>query len=248
MTYLQFLIIFLGLPLIFAIRFYRKSNLPHKTEFFWGIAVLVFLAVSYTTPWDNYLVMTNVWTYGPDRVLGTIGYVPVEEYGFFVLQTILTGLWCFYLQKSFPLKKSPAKSPIKLFVTILYFALFGLGVYGLFVTEMRYLGLILAWAMPVLILQWVLGGQYLINNAKIFITSFMVPTVYFWFADGLAIYLKIWDISTVFTIGWGVGPLPLEEATFFLITNLMVAQGLILFVVMEELVGKALDFKRKLIS
>ena len=32
-----------------------------------------------------------------DRVVGTIGYVPIEEYLFFVLQCILTGLWLYWL-------------------------------------------------------------------------------------------------------------------------------------------------------
>jgi len=31
------------------------------------------------------------------RVVGTIGYVPVEEYLFFLLQPILTGLWLYWL-------------------------------------------------------------------------------------------------------------------------------------------------------
>jgi len=35
--------------------------------------------------------------YGMGRVVGTIGYVPVEEYLFFLLQPILTGLWLYWL-------------------------------------------------------------------------------------------------------------------------------------------------------
>ena len=192
--------------------------------------------------------MTKVWSYGEDRVIGTIGYVPIEEYMFFILQTILTGLWCFYLQGRIILKKIPTKNSLKSVVNSIYIFLFLLGCYGLFVTQMRYLGLILAWAMPVLILQWSLGAQYLLSNLKIFLLTFSVPTLYFWFADALAINLGIWDISKVYTLGIHVKNLPLEEAVFFLVTNLMVAQGLILFIVMEKEVKKVLEFKRKLIS
>jgi lycopene beta-cyclase len=40
-------------------------------------------------------VWRGVWGYGADRVIGTIGYVPVEEYLFFILQPLLTGLWLY---------------------------------------------------------------------------------------------------------------------------------------------------------
>lgn len=51
------------------------------------------IALIYTTPWDNYLVASGVWFYDPARVWNIIlGWVPLEEYIFFILQTILTGL------------------------------------------------------------------------------------------------------------------------------------------------------------
>ena len=56
-----------------------------------------------------------------------------------------------------------------------------------------------------------------------------VPTLYLWFADAVAIHLGIWRISETQTLGIEFGPLPLEEATFFLATNLLVVQGLMLF-------------------
>ena len=57
-------------------------------------SLLVLIAVAYTTPWDNYLVATNVWWYDESLVTGLkLGWVPIEEYTFFVLQTLMTGLW-----------------------------------------------------------------------------------------------------------------------------------------------------------
>ena len=46
--------------------------------------------------------------------------------------------------------------------------------------------------------------------------------------DRLAIGLGIWEISPQYTTGWHLFGLPIEEAVFFLITNLMVVQGLAL--------------------
>ncbi len=248
MTYLQFLLIFLGIPLLVVCSLYRKSDLPNKEAFRFGIGLLIFLAVSYTTPWDNYLVKTGVWIYGSDRILGTIGHVPIEEYLFFVLQTIFSGLVCFLLQKSFPLKKETSESVIGYIVLICYVALFMLGFSCLYIEKTRYLGLILAWAMPVLILQWLAGGRYLLSNRKIFLLSTFLPSIYLWIADGLAISWGIWSISETYTIGLKVRSLPFEEAVFFLVTNLMVSQGVILFVVMEEEISKLINFKKRILK
>ena len=58
----------------------------------------VIAAVVWTTPWDNYLVATGVWYYDPRLVTGiTLGWVPIEEYTFFVVQTLITGLWLLWL-------------------------------------------------------------------------------------------------------------------------------------------------------
>ena len=93
MTYLEFLILFIGIPL-FAISFwaYKKQCLDQKN--ITGIGLMCVIALVYTTPWDNYLIMENIWSYPAGVVLATIGYVPIEEYGFMVMQTMLAGiLW-----------------------------------------------------------------------------------------------------------------------------------------------------------
>lgn len=248
MTYLQFLLLFLGFPLMIVFLGYKKSDLPYKKEFRLGIMLLIFLAVTYTTPWDNYLVKTGVWIYGKDRILGTIGYVPIEEYCFFVLQTILSGLFCFLLQKRYPLIKEFQKINMNKIVTIIYIFFLLFGIICLNFEKTRYLGLILAWAMPVILLQWSFGGNYLLSNSKIFLLSTFIPTFYLWIADGLAISWGIWSISETYTIGFHLGSLPLEEAVFFFLTNLMVTQGVILFVVMEKEIIKVTNLKRRVLK
>jgi len=57
-----------------------------------------------------------------------------------------------------------------------------------------------------------------------------VPTLYLWAADWVAIELGIWVISSSHTIGIGFGSLPIEEALFFLCTNVFVVQGVVLYV------------------
>ena len=75
-----------------------------------AILAHIIAAVVWTTPWDNYLVATGVWYYNPDLVTGvTLGWVPIEEYTFFILQTLLTGLWVLWLARH--LKPAPPPIP-----------------------------------------------------------------------------------------------------------------------------------------
>ncbi len=99
MTYWLFLALFVAGPtamLALALR-------PHLTRRHWAlIAIVVLVAVAYTTPWDNFLVASGVWTYDPHLVQGIVlGWVPIEEYAFFVLQSIFTGLILYaFLQRA----------------------------------------------------------------------------------------------------------------------------------------------------
>ena len=94
MTYFGVLIWFIGIPLIVlaavtAVDARRGRTSPPLA---WVVlAAHVVIALSYTTPWDNYLVATRVWWYDPALVAGiTLGWVPIEEYTFFVVQTRAT--------------------------------------------------------------------------------------------------------------------------------------------------------------
>ena len=90
MSYFLFHLVFLVPPigLLAALTSGSKRTVAPRY-----IVLLAAIALAYTTPWDNYLVYRGIWTYGPERVVGTVGYVPVEEYLFFLLQPVLTGLW-----------------------------------------------------------------------------------------------------------------------------------------------------------
>ena len=96
-TYLQFLGVFLAVPIIVLLLALRRDL---RTLPWLGIAGVCLLALAYTTPWDNLLILSGVWTYPPTRVLNVVfGVVPIEEYSFFVLQTILTSLFALLLWK-----------------------------------------------------------------------------------------------------------------------------------------------------
>ena len=62
---------------------------------------------------------------------------------------------------------------------------------------------------------------------RAFLLGVAAPTLYLWIADAVAIRLGIWHISEAHSTGVKIAGLPVEEAIFFLVTNLLVVQGLI---------------------
>jgi lycopene beta-cyclase len=96
-TYLQFLAVFLAVPIIVLLLALRRN----LRSLLWpAIGAICLLALIYTAPWDNQLILNGVWTYPPGRVLNIVlGVVPLEEYSFFVLQTLLTSLLALLLWK-----------------------------------------------------------------------------------------------------------------------------------------------------
>ncbi|MEM1055973.1 MAG: lycopene cyclase domain-containing protein [Bacteroidota bacterium] len=225
MTYLGFHLVF-TLPVIAALWAFR----PRDGSAWWPLGVLVAIAFTYTTPWDNYLVAQGVWTYPENRVLATIGYVPVEEYAFFVIQTLLTGLLFRRLRASLaPRVPDPASRRVRI-PGVLFFG--AVSVAGLVLTlgggHGLYLGLILVWAGPVLAFMWAVGGEMIWARRRLIAWAVAIPTVYLWVADRIAIGLDIWHLTESTRTGIEIVGLPLEEALFFFVTNLMIVKGLAL--------------------
>ncbi len=235
MTYLQFLLVFI-VPVIGALAYLKpwvRADIEKRSIVF-SLILLSVVAFVYTTPWDNYLVYKGVWNYPDERVLFSIGYVPFEEYLFFILQTVMSGLLFYQLSRKLSFRlEGPS-----LLGTLFWFFVSAAGMICLFNDSTLYLGLILAWASPVLALQWAFGGKVFENNFGHYAKCIMIPTLYLWICDSIAISLNIWSISEKYTTGFKLAVLPIEEALFFLVTNLLVVQGLWLFTVHRHRVKK----------
>jgi lycopene cyclase domain-containing protein len=86
MKYSKFLWVFV-LPLVVVSGLIALPRM-NKRELL-AVLLLPIIAVVWTTPWDNYLVASGVWRYDKTKVWNVIlGYVPLEEYLFFVLQSL----------------------------------------------------------------------------------------------------------------------------------------------------------------
>ena len=95
--------------------------------------------------------------------------------------------------------------------------------------HLTYLILMLGWALPVIALQWGVGLPELWRARRTWLLATALPTLYLCMADRLALGDGIWTIHADRSTGILIAGLPLEEALFFLLTNLMVVQALILF-------------------
>ncbi|XXF79013.1 lycopene cyclase domain-containing protein [Myxococcaceae bacterium GXIMD 01537] len=91
MTYARFLGLFVVLPILFQVVLYRRTFSARSLAPLGMLLVVVYVA---TTPWDNAAVKWGLWGFDPERIWGIrLGYLPLEEYLFFGLQTLLVGLW-----------------------------------------------------------------------------------------------------------------------------------------------------------
>jgi lycopene beta-cyclase len=242
MTYFSFLLRFLVIPILVFLfitfwdnRKNRQTRGFHNGHAVWmAIGVHVLLAVIYTTPWDNYLVATGVWFYNPDLVTGfVIGYVPIEEYTFFVLETFLAGLWWWFLAR----RLSPPKKAFKPNKSLVYLSTCDLMVtwiiftYLFFFGEAKwtYLSITLFWAFPAILMQVFFGADILWHYRKLVFASILLPGAYLSLMDIFALKSSTWSISATQTTGiLFFGILPLEEVVFFFITNVLVTFGLTL--------------------
>jgi len=95
LSYGQFLALFLVLPLAVGLVLVwpRMSRIHYVT-----LAAVSGVALIYTAPWDNLIVVNGVWSYSRAQILGVVlGHVPLEEYVFYVLQVFLTGICTVWL-------------------------------------------------------------------------------------------------------------------------------------------------------
>lgn len=250
MTYFGFLLRFLVVPILLLlvvhlVLYRRGRRLPDALRGMPAIPTLlahILIALIYTTPWDNYLVATGVWYYNPELVTGIVfGYVPIEEYTFFILQPILTGLWLFLLAKIIDMGPSGEyeRPNLRLWSVILVSAIWLLSVIVLLSgwAPATYLTITLAWALPPIMLQLAIGADILWRYRRLIFWTLVPATVYLVIADSLAIGDGTWTIDpgqsfNIFINIFG-NQLPLEELVFFLLTNTLLVFGITLVIAQE---------------
>ncbi len=96
-----------------------------------------------------------------------------------------------------------------------------------------YLVFLLAWALPILTGQWVLGWRQLWRERHTWPWVVLAFGVYFTLADAVAIQQHIWFFDPAFLTGWQLGNVPIEETLFYLLTAALVVQGFVIGISLE---------------
>ncbi len=96
-----------------------------------------------------------------------------------------------------------------------------------------YLIHLMAWALPVILLQLGLLVRHYRERSGAVLRAVMPPAlivgVYLSIADHLAISAGIWNFGEGRHLGVYLGLVPLEEVLFFVMTSVLVSLGLTLF-------------------
>lgn len=227
-------------PAIALTLLYRPFFTPRDV---YRIVFLVTIALVYTTPWDAYLIAQRIWTYPEEAVCGLKLFgIPYEEVFFFVIQTYTTSLlYLFFSKLSFkPVylrgeTKDAKTSTLRIQKIIDQLLLAASIVYGAFQiktgSEGTYLGLILAWAMPVCLFLWTMSSEMILQLPKICtVGPIVLPTFYLWIVDTIALRRGTWAIESGTKLGVCIWEgLEIEEAVFFFVTNLLIVFGLVCF-------------------
>ncbi|KAI8283593.1 Bifunctional lycopene cyclase/phytoene synthase [Colletotrichum sp. SAR11_57] len=231
LVHIKYTIPLAGLLTFFSYPLFTRLDVV-KTLF---IVTIAFVA---TIPWDSYLIRTGIWTYPPNAILGpTLYSIPLEELFFFIIQTYITAQLYIILNKPVlhaQYLNSPATLPkwIKSGKTVGQGVLAGSIALGAWLIakegEGTYLGLILVWACSFALFIWTITAQFLLAlPLACTVLPVILPTVYLWVVDEMALGRGTWAIESGTKLEFKLfGSLEIEEAVFFLVTNILVVTGI----------------------
>lgn len=224
-TYLAYIAVTVLAPavLLWGVVAARRDRFGHRMV---GVAVVAGIAFLYTTPWDAALIRLGVWWYGDGVVTARVGAIPLGEYCFFVLQPLLTGAVFHLLVSTVP--DDEPQMDVTRGVGLSAFSILAICGWALSTTNWGfYLGWILMWASPVVAFLCAVVGDVLWRVRGRIVGVLALSTGYLWIVDWYAIDSGLWTISSELSTGLAVAGLPIEEMTFFAVTNLLVVSGLL---------------------
>jgi lycopene cyclase domain-containing protein len=235
MTYLRFHLIFnVPLLVVLAAVTARSPVTPGEME----AAGFVLLAVMvFTTPWDNLAAKWGIWGFPREKYSLRIGFLPVEEYAFFVLQSVNVMLAVRALFVFFPDWQLGQETAVGRWTLICLGA--SLVPWAFVAIQFRWLrrkcgpcvnyAVHLAWFLPVVYAQWVLAPPLFWGHAGLLALVTVAFGIYYTLADLVAVRAGTWffDETQITGVKLG-GVLPWEEIAFFFLTSLLVAQSYLL--------------------
>jgi lycopene cyclase domain-containing protein len=240
MTYFRFHLLF-NLPLLLILVALTWS-VPWGKEEALAFGSVLLAVMIFTTPWDNLAAKWGIWGFPREKFSFRVGYLPVEEYAFFLLQSanVMLAVRALFRFESDWL--------IGLDTEVGKWTLICLGASAvpwiLVAIQLRWLrrkagpcvnyAIHLAWFLPVIYLQWVLAPKLFGWHAGLLALVTVAFGVYYTLADLVAVRAGTWffDEKQITGVKLG-GILPWEEIAFFFLTSLLVAQSYLLLLPSE---------------
>ena len=233
MTYLGFHLAF-NLPVL-VVLFFLSGRGIWPMEMVLVTAGVLGIVVAFTSPWDNWAVSRGIWDFPPERVRFRVGRLPIEEYAFFIIQS-LEVMWLSWILLRWVEPPHGAPQPrwigepeVLRQIAFLFIVWVGLGValqkWPGREKRIHYAWHLFYWFLPVVALQWIVAGPMLRAYAfHVWVPTLTIGT-YLCLADWYAIGQGIWFFDPKQITGMKIGGImPWEEAAFFYITSLLVSQ------------------------
>jgi lycopene cyclase domain-containing protein len=235
MTYFRFHLLF-NIPLLlilFALG--GMSPWTHEEALAFGLVLLAVMI--FTTPWDNLAAKWGIWGFPREKYSLRVGYLPIEEYAFFLLQSANVMLALRALFRFLPDWQLGLETQLGTGTLICLGA--SAIPWLLVAAQLRWLrrkqgprvnyAVHLAWFLPVIYIQWVLAPQLFGYHAGLLALLTAFFGVYYTLADLIAVRAGTWffDEKQITGVKLG-GVLPWEEIAFFFLTSLLVAQSYLL--------------------
>ena len=235
MTYLRFHLIF-NLPLLIALAALSGAA-PWTSGEIEALGLVLLAVLLFTTPWDNLAAKWGIWGFPREKYSVRLGYLPIEEYAFFLLQSVnvmLAVRAIFHFEPDWQLGQ---QTQVGKWTLICLAA--SLIPWTLVAIQLRWLrhkcgprvnyAAHLAWFLPVVYAQWVLAPPLFWEHAGLLALVTAAFGIYYTLADLVAVRAGTWffDEKQITGVKLG-GVLPWEEIAFFFLTSLLVAQSYLL--------------------
>ena len=240
MSYFRFHLIF-NVPLLILLIVLGGTPVWTTGEIVAAALVLVAVMI-FTTPWDNLAAKWGIWGFPREKFSLRIGYLPVEEYAFFLLQSLNVMLAVRAIFRFVPDWMTGQETAITSWTLICLAA--SIIPWALVVAQLLWLrrkvgprvnyANHLAWFLPVIYVQWVIAPPLFLGHAGLLALVTVAFGIYYTLADLVAVRAGTWffDEKQITGVKLG-GVLPWEEIAFFFLTSLLVAQSYLLLVPSE---------------
>jgi lycopene cyclase domain-containing protein len=233
MTYGSFHLLF-NLPVLLLFSLWPGQPILQGPQLIAALVVLAIVMV-FTSPWDNYAVARGIWGFPRDKYSFRIKHLPVEEYLFFIIQSVEVMLLVNLLVAAgfgSPswFQPDPASPSVGVPMTLFFIAWIVLGITARGWLKrnprFRYTWHLFYWFGPVIIAQWILAWPILVPRLSMIVIPTLALGTWLSFADRIAIGRGLWHFDEKQITGWKLhGVMPWEEIAFFYGTSLVVAQS-----------------------